>query len=64
LRRTAEVAERVRAGMDPQAVAERVLAAIRNDELYVFTHPEYRPAIEARFAGILAGFDKLGGEPQ
>ena len=64
LRRTAEVAERVRAGIDPQAVAERVLAAIRNDELYVFTHPEYRPAVEARFAGILAGFDKLGGEPQ
>ena len=64
LRRTAKVAERVRAGMDPQAVAERVLAAIRNDELYVFTHPEYRPAVEARFAGILAGFDKLGSEPK
>jgi hypothetical protein len=33
-------AELVRTGMDPAEVARRVLAAIRDDELYVFTHPE------------------------
>lgn len=59
--RTAAVTELVRAGIDPKAVADRVLAAIRNDELYIFTHPEYRPAVEARFARILAAFDKPGG---
>jgi hypothetical protein len=37
-----------------------VLTAIRDDELYAFTHPEFRPAIEARFARILAAFDTTG----
>jgi len=60
--RSAAIAELVRTGIDPKAVADRVLAAIRNDELYVFTHPEYRQAIEARFAGILAAFDTPEGE--
>ena len=59
--RTAAVTELVRAGMDPKAVADRVLAAIRNDELYIVTHPDYRPAVEARFARILAAFDTPGG---
>jgi len=56
--RTAAVTELVRAGMDPKAVADRVLAAIRDDELYIFTHSDYRPAVEARFARILAAFDR------
>jgi NAD(P)-dependent dehydrogenase (short-subunit alcohol dehydrogenase family) len=60
--RSAAIAELVRTGIDPKAVAERVLAAIRDDELYVFTHPEYRQAVEARFAGILAAFDAPEGE--
>lgn len=59
--RTSAVAESVRTGIDPKAVADRVLAAIRDDELYVFTHPEYRQAVEARFAGILAAFDTSEG---
>jgi NAD(P)-dependent dehydrogenase (short-subunit alcohol dehydrogenase family) len=62
--RSAAIAELVRTGIDPKAVADRVLAAIRDDELYVFTHPEYRQAIEARFAGILAAFDTPEGEPR
>jgi len=60
--RSAAIAELVRTGIDPKAVADRALAAIRDDELYVFTHPEYRQAIEARFAGILAAFDTPEGE--
>ena len=51
----------VNAGIDSQAVAAHVLAAIRDDELYCFTHPDYRPAVEDRFDRILAAFDKLGG---
>jgi len=44
--------------MDPAEVAQQVLAAIRNDELYVFTHPETREAVQERFRSILAAFDK------
>ena len=52
------VAELVRAGMDPQDVASQVLAAIRDNQLYVFTHPERRGDIEERFQRILAALDK------
>jgi len=57
---TAQIAELVRTGLDPAKVAARVLAAIRAEELYVFTHPEMRPELEARFAAILTAMDKTG----
>jgi hypothetical protein len=44
--------------MDPAEVARRVTDAIRNDELYVFTHPERRGAVEERYRAILAAFDR------
>ena len=50
----AQVAERIAAGLDPANVAARVLAAIRNDELYVFTDSEMTADAEERFASILA----------
>jgi short-subunit dehydrogenase len=56
-------AELLRAGMDPADVARRVLAAIRNDELYIFTHPEMRSAVEERFQAILAAFDRAAAPP-
>ena len=56
--RHSRFAELLRAGMDPADVARRVLAAIRNDELYVFTYPERRGAVEERFGAILAAFDR------
>lgn len=56
----AEIAQRIEAGLAPEAVAARVLAAIRNDEFYVFTHPDMRGAVEGRFAAILAAMDKVG----
>lgn len=57
---TAQVADLVRAGLDPEGVAAQVLDAVREDDLYVFTHhgPEWRAMLEARFAGILAAMDK------
>jgi NAD(P)-dependent dehydrogenase (short-subunit alcohol dehydrogenase family) len=54
----ADIAERIQSGLDPAEVAARVLTAIRQDELYVFTHPETRPAVEQRFAAILAAMDR------
>ena len=54
----AQIAEHVQSGLDPSDVAARVLSAIREDELYVFTHPEIRAEVEERFSGILAAMDK------
>ncbi len=54
----AEIGRRLQTGLDPAAVAARVLAAIRNDELYVFTHPEMRDEVDRRFAAIQAAMDK------
>jgi hypothetical protein len=43
----------------PGDVGQRVLAAIRNDEFFIFTHPETRAWLEARHARIMAGYDSL-----
>jgi NAD(P)-dependent dehydrogenase (short-subunit alcohol dehydrogenase family) len=40
--------------MKAASVGDRVLEGIRNDELYILTHPEYEPLIEDRFAAIRA----------
>jgi NAD(P)-dependent dehydrogenase (short-subunit alcohol dehydrogenase family) len=55
----AEIALRLEAGLEPDAVAARVLDAIRNDELYVFTHPDSREAVDERFAAIQAAMGKV-----
>jgi NAD(P)-dependent dehydrogenase (short-subunit alcohol dehydrogenase family) len=59
----ARLAELVRTGMDPAEVARQVLAAIRNEELYVFTHPDARGAVEERSQAILAAFDRAAAHP-
>jgi retron-type reverse transcriptase len=41
----------------------QVLAAIRDDELYVFTHLETREPVEERFRTILAAFDEAAAIP-
>ena len=55
----AEIARQIGAGLDPASVAERVVEAIRQDELYIFTHPGMRTNVEPRFAAILAAMDKI-----
>ncbi len=40
--------------MEPEVVGEKVLRAIRNDELYVITHGEWRDAFDQRTAAIRA----------
>jgi NAD(P)-dependent dehydrogenase (short-subunit alcohol dehydrogenase family) len=54
----ARIAANLQAGLDPSEVAARVLAAIREDELYVFTHPDMRGEMDARFAAIEAAMDR------
>jgi NAD(P)-dependent dehydrogenase (short-subunit alcohol dehydrogenase family) len=55
----AEIARRLEAGIDPAAVAQRVVGAIRQNELYLFTHPDMRRAVDPRFAAIQAAMDKI-----
>jgi NAD(P)-dependent dehydrogenase (short-subunit alcohol dehydrogenase family) len=55
----AEIVKRLQAGLDPAAVAARVIDAIRQDELYVFTHPDMRDGVDERFAAIQAAMDKV-----
>jgi len=55
----AEIARLIDAGLEPDAVAARVLDAIRDDELYIFTHPGMRADVEGRFDAILAVMDRV-----
>ena len=55
----AEIARQLEAGLEPAAVAARMLSAIRDDELYIFTHPGMRAEVESRFAAILAAMDQV-----
>lgn len=55
----AEIARRLEAGLEPAQVAARVLSAIREDELYVFTHPNMREEVDQRFAAIQGAMDKV-----
>ena len=50
-------------GMQPLAVGERVLRAVRANELYVLTHPEFRAAFAARAEAILAAYDRAARGP-
>jgi|GEM_PF-548898 len=43
-------------GMSPDSVGRAVLEAIVRDRLFVFTHPELKMLVEARFAEMLDGF--------
>jgi NAD(P)-dependent dehydrogenase (short-subunit alcohol dehydrogenase family) len=52
------IGEQVQAGLDPSVVAARVLQAIEDNALYVFTHPETRPQLERRFGAILTAMEK------
>ena len=40
--------------LEPDAVGERVLRAIRDDELYIITHGEWQQAAAQRHAAVLA----------
>jgi NAD(P)-dependent dehydrogenase (short-subunit alcohol dehydrogenase family) len=50
-------------GIPTGPVAARVVEAVRGGELYVFTHPEFKAAVEARFQRILDAFDKAAASP-
>jgi NAD(P)-dependent dehydrogenase (short-subunit alcohol dehydrogenase family) len=52
----AQFADRVEAGVEPDEIAEKVIRAIKDDEFYIFTHPELRGLLEGCFQRILAAY--------
>ena len=44
------------AGMDPDEIGEKVLRAIRQNDFYVFTHPDHREELREIFDETLAAF--------
>ena len=55
------VRARIDGGIDPLYVGDLVREGIEGDWPYIFTDNEFEPVIEARFAGIKAGFDRIRG---
>jgi NAD(P)-dependent dehydrogenase (short-subunit alcohol dehydrogenase family) len=53
-----DIAQMVLTGIDASIVGKRVLEAVQNGELYIFTHPMMKDFAAARFQTILAAFDK------
>ena len=53
----------VQGGIPVGPVAQRVVEAIHDNDLYVFTHPEMKAAVEMRFQRILEAFDKSAKSP-
>jgi NAD(P)-dependent dehydrogenase (short-subunit alcohol dehydrogenase family) len=58
-----EAAQMVLSGIDPDVVGNRVVEAIRDNELYIFTHPQMRDFVQMRFAAIMAAFDTAAASP-
>jgi NAD(P)-dependent dehydrogenase (short-subunit alcohol dehydrogenase family) len=53
----------VLSGIPAEPVADRVVEAVKANELYVFTHPEFRGAVEARFERVMNAFDVAAASP-
>ena len=56
--RAAQLRLAVEAGLDPEEVAARTLSGVRDDDLYIFTHPEMRPWLDKRLDRLRAAYDK------
>ncbi len=47
----------IETGMTPSTVADQVFQAIRHDQFYILTHPEFTPIVRARMETIAGGSD-------
>ncbi|MDX1369455.1 SDR family NAD(P)-dependent oxidoreductase [Pseudomonas sp.] len=65
--RTLEAAAKAKAavtnGIETHIVADRLLEAVLHNELYVFTHPHYRPVVEGRSQQLSLAFDSAEASP-
>jgi NAD(P)-dependent dehydrogenase (short-subunit alcohol dehydrogenase family) len=44
-------------GMAPLTLGRWVVRAVRDEQLYIFSHPEMRPFVQAHFDRVMDGFD-------
>jgi short-subunit dehydrogenase len=44
--------------LDSSMVGQAVIDAVRDHRFYIFTHPQYRDSVAARFTRILDAFDE------
>ncbi|MEE2672878.1 MAG: SDR family NAD(P)-dependent oxidoreductase [Myxococcota bacterium] len=54
-----EIVEAIERGLDPELVGRMVRDAVLRNDLHIFTHPEQREEVAARFERILASFDDI-----
>lgn len=50
-------------GISPEVVGRRVVEAVQDDDLFVFTHVEYESVVRERFERVMAGFEKSRRSP-
>jgi NAD(P)-dependent dehydrogenase (short-subunit alcohol dehydrogenase family) len=50
-------------GIDPDLLSARVLEAMEAGELYIFTHPNYKPVTDQRSALVATAFDHAAESP-
>jgi hypothetical protein len=50
-------------GIDVSIVGKRVVEALNEGELYIFTHPNYRTVVQQRFDAIDAAFERAAQSP-
>ncbi|MGH8247677.1 MAG: SDR family NAD(P)-dependent oxidoreductase, partial [Gammaproteobacteria bacterium] len=51
-------------GMDPLEVGEKVLRAMRRNDLYILTHPDHKEELREIFDEILAAFPDEEPDPR
>ena len=54
--RKAQLEDEISRGITPEEVAVQVIAAIRNQQFYIFTNPETKVAIQMRYQEIMESF--------
>ena len=50
-------------GLPVEIVGERVVEALNAKELYIFTHPNYRPSTQAHAKAIDEAFERAAASP-
>jgi NAD(P)-dependent dehydrogenase (short-subunit alcohol dehydrogenase family) len=48
----------IQAGMDPNEVAAKVMIGIKENQLFIFSHPEWRSTVEEHFQRMMAAYPK------
>ena len=49
-----QITQLVESGIAPSVVADHVIRAVRENRLYILTHPEFNSLIQRRFRKILS----------